>query len=150
MAVLFRFMKRCPSDREDWCGDVWPKPNTAYQHHKLLPAVTQLAMICSVYQSILESSVRPAIWQLGPNWVIQQENDPKHNSKSTTEWLKQERWCDDPVKVQSSTWLKCCGRTLSKLCTTSMNWSDDVKKTEPKFLQKWRERLIRSYRKQLL
>ena len=44
-------------------------------------------------ESILESNVRPSVWQpkLGWNWVIQQDDDPKHSSRSTTEWRKRLR-----------------------------------------------------------
>lgn len=36
-----------------------------------------------------ESNMRPPVWQLklGPNWAIQQYNNLKHDSKSTT-WIK--------------------------------------------------------------
>ena len=89
---------------------VWQKPNTVYQHKHLIPtvnhsgggvmiwacfaatgpgplAVIESTMNASVYQSILKSNVRPSVQQpiLGQNWVMQQDNYPKHNSKSTTQ-----------------------------------------------------------------
>ena len=48
-------------------------------------AVVVLTMNSTVYQSILESTVRSSVQQLkiGQNWVMQQDNDPKYTSKST-------------------------------------------------------------------
>lgn len=73
---------------------------------------------CCPYASTLK--VRPSVLQqnLGPNLVIQLDNDPKHSSKSTAEWLKkrkESRCCNDTVKVQTSTWLKCCCETWTTL-----------------------------------
>ena len=47
----------------------------------------------TLYQSILESNVRTHVQQLklAQNSVIQQDDDHKHTSKSTTEWLKKKR-----------------------------------------------------------
>lgn len=73
---------------------------------------------CCPYASTL--NVRPSVLQqnLGPNLVIQLDNDPKHSSKSTAEWLKkrkESKCCNDTVKVQTSTWLKCCCETWTTL-----------------------------------
>jgi len=119
------------------------KPNTAYQHKHLIPtvkhgggglmiwacsaatgpghlAVIESTMNSSVYQSILESNVRPSVWQLklGWNWVINRTMIP-----NTATHLQQKVWkrkesvcCNGPVKVQTSIWLKCCGGTLRELC----------------------------------
>uniref|UniRef100_A0A3P9NV93 Transposase Tc1-like domain-containing protein n=1 Tax=Poecilia reticulata TaxID=8081 RepID=A0A3P9NV93_POERE len=43
------------------------------------------------YQAILEQNVLPSVRKLGlrrRSWVLQQDNDPKHTSKSTHPWLK--------------------------------------------------------------
>uniref|UniRef100_A0A8C9ZUJ5 Transposase n=1 Tax=Sander lucioperca TaxID=283035 RepID=A0A8C9ZUJ5_SANLU len=42
-----------------------------------------------VYQTILQDNVRMSVRQLKlcRRWVMQQDNDPKHRSTSTTEWL---------------------------------------------------------------
>uniref|UniRef100_A0A3Q4HI71 Transposase Tc1-like domain-containing protein n=1 Tax=Neolamprologus brichardi TaxID=32507 RepID=A0A3Q4HI71_NEOBR len=57
-----------------------------------LEIIELLPIKSSVYQSILESN-------LGQNWVMQQDNDSKHRSKSTTEWQKK-KIISGPVKVQ--------------------------------------------------
>ena len=47
------------------------------------------------YQGILERNVQPSVRKLGlhqRSWVLQQDNDPKHTSKSTQEWFKTKRW----------------------------------------------------------
>uniref|UniRef100_A0A9J7XWI6 Uncharacterized protein n=1 Tax=Cyprinus carpio carpio TaxID=630221 RepID=A0A9J7XWI6_CYPCA len=42
----------------------------------------------AVYQKILKENVRPSVrdLKLKRTWVLQQDNDPKHTSKSTSEW----------------------------------------------------------------
>ena len=47
------------------------------------------------YQRILEWNVGPSVRKLGlrqRSWVFQQDNDPKHTSKSTQKWFKTKRW----------------------------------------------------------
>jgi hypothetical protein len=46
-----------------------------------------------VYQYILQENLRQSVCQLKLNrsWVMQQENNPKHRSKSTIEWLQQKK-----------------------------------------------------------
>ena len=46
-----------------------------------------------VYHDIMQVNVRLSVRQLKLNrgWVMQQDNDPKHRSKSTTEWLQQKK-----------------------------------------------------------
>lgn len=47
------------------------------------------------YQRILGHNVGPSVRKLGlrqRSWVFQQDNDPKHTSKSTQKWLKTNRW----------------------------------------------------------
>lgn len=95
---------------------VWRKRGTAHQHQNLIPtvkyggggimvwgcfvasgpgriAIIEGKMNSQVYQDILQENLRPSVHQLKLNrrWVLQQDNDPKHRSKSTTEWLKQKK-----------------------------------------------------------
>ncbi|KAK3561307.1 hypothetical protein QTP86_030603 [Hemibagrus guttatus] len=53
-------------------------------------AVINGTMNSAVYKKILKENVRPSVCdlKLKPTWVLQQDNDPKHTSKSTSEWLK--------------------------------------------------------------
>ena len=47
------------------------------------------------YQGILECNVQPSIRKLGlrrRSWIFQQNNDPKHTSKSTQELFKTKLW----------------------------------------------------------
>ena len=46
-------------------------------------------------QGILEHSVQPSVRKLGlrrRSWVLEQNNVPKHTSKSTQEWFEPKRW----------------------------------------------------------
>lgn len=95
---------------------IWCKKGTAYHHENIIPAVKygggnimmwacfaasgpgQLAIIegkmnSQVYQTILQDNVRMSVRQLKlcRSWVMQQDNDPKHRSKSTTEWLQKNK-----------------------------------------------------------
>lgn len=47
------------------------------------------------YQSILERNVLPSVRILGLSrrlWVLQQDNDQKHTTKNTQEWLRTKHW----------------------------------------------------------
>ncbi|KAK3573598.1 hypothetical protein QTP86_030017 [Hemibagrus guttatus] len=56
-------------------------------------AVINGTMNSAVYQKILKENVRPSVcdFKLNRTWVLQQDNDPKHTSKSTSEWLKKNK-----------------------------------------------------------
>jgi len=96
---------------------VWLKPNTAFQQKNLLltvkhgggsimvwgnfalsgpgqHAVIDGTMNSGLYQKIIQENVMEYVSELRlyRKWVMQQDNNPKHTSKSTTEWLKQNRW----------------------------------------------------------
>ncbi|KAK3571484.1 hypothetical protein QTP86_012631 [Hemibagrus guttatus] len=95
---------------------VWRKSNTAFQKKNIIPtvkygggsvmvwgcfaasgpgrlAVLNGTMNSAVYQKILKENVQPSVCdlKLKRTWVLQQDNDPKHTSKSTSEWLKKNK-----------------------------------------------------------
>lgn len=95
---------------------IWRKKNTAFDKKNIVPTVKhgggsvmiwacfaasgpgRLAMIDGTmnsarYQGILGKNVRPSVrdLKLKRTWVLQQDNDPKHTSKSTSEWLKKNK-----------------------------------------------------------
>ncbi len=56
-------------------------------------AIIDGTMNSALYQKILKENVRPSVYdlKLRHTWVMQQDNDPKHTSKSTSEWLKKNK-----------------------------------------------------------
>ena len=92
---------------------IWRNRNTGFQKKNIIPtvksgggsvmvwgcfaasgpgrlAVRNGTMNSAVYQKILKENVRPSVCdlKLRRTWVLLQDNDPKHTSKSTSEWLK--------------------------------------------------------------
>ncbi len=108
---------------------IWRKTNTAFHKKNIIPTVKhgggsvmvwgcfaasgpgRLAIIIdgpmnsALYQKILKENVRTSVCdlKLKRTWVLQQDNDPKHTSKSTSEWLKKtkSRFWSSQVKVQT-------------------------------------------------
>ena len=56
-------------------------------------AVVIITKNYAVYQKILDENVQPSVRdrKLKKPWVLQQDDDPKHTSKSTSEWLKKNK-----------------------------------------------------------
>ncbi len=56
-------------------------------------AIIDGTMNSALYQKILKKNVQPSVCdlKLKRTWVMQQENVPKHISKSTSEWLKKNK-----------------------------------------------------------
>uniref|UniRef100_A0A671MSD2 Uncharacterized protein n=1 Tax=Sinocyclocheilus anshuiensis TaxID=1608454 RepID=A0A671MSD2_9TELE len=50
-------------------------------------------MNSALCQKILKENVWPSVCnlRLKRTWIMQQHNDPKHNSKFTSEWLKKNK-----------------------------------------------------------
>ncbi len=95
---------------------IWHKTNTEFHKKNIIPTVKhgggsvmvwgcfaasgtgRLAIIdgtmnSALYQKILKENVQPSVCdlKLKRTWVMQQDNDPKHTSKSTSEWLKKNK-----------------------------------------------------------
>lgn len=72
-------------------------------------------MDSTVYQGLLEEHLRPFVKKikLKRNWIPQQNNDPKHTSKSTKNWLKTKwrvlEWPSQSPDLNQK--LRCCGLT---------------------------------------
>ncbi len=56
-------------------------------------AIIDGIMNFALYQKILKENVQPSVCdlKLKRTWVMQQDNDPNHTSKSTSEWLKKNK-----------------------------------------------------------
>ena len=56
-------------------------------------AIIDGTMNSGLYPQILKENVRVSVCELKLNrrWVLLQDNDPKHTSKSTKEWLKKKK-----------------------------------------------------------
>lgn len=48
-----------------------------------------------MYQQIPEQNVMPSVkkLKLGQTWVFQHDNNPKHSSSSTKDWLRRKKIC---------------------------------------------------------
>ncbi len=100
----------------DWWDKsyIWRKTNTAFHKKNIIPtvnhgggsvmvwgcfaasgpgwfAIIDGTMNSALYQKILKENIQPSVCDLKHTWVMQQHNDPKHTSKSTSEWLKKNK-----------------------------------------------------------
>ncbi len=114
-------------------------------------------MNSALYQKILKENVRPSVCdlKLKRTWVMQQDNDPKHTSKSTSEWLNKMKVLEWPsqspdlnpiemlwhdLKQSFHAWKPSSVAELKQFC------KEDWAKIPPQRC----ERLIASYHKRLI
>ncbi len=161
---------------------IWRKSNTAFQKKNIIPTVKygggsvmvwgcfaasgpgRLAVIngtmnSAVYQKILKDNVRPSVrdLKLKRTCVLQQDNDPKHTSKSTSEWLKKNKmktseWPSQSPDLSSIEMLwhdlkkAVHARKPSNVAELQQFCQDEWAKIPPQHCN----RLIASYRKRLI
>ncbi len=122
-------------------------------------AIIDGTMNSALYQKILKENVWLSVCdlKLKRTWVMQQDNDPKHTSKATSEWLKKNiikvlewpnqspylnliemLWYD--LKQSFHAWNLSSVAELKQFCKEE--WA--------KISPKWCKRLIASYRKHLI
>lgn len=137
-----RLVEQCPLNGWDQGANVWwqvqhhvwKKPNRAYQHKLCIPTVKhgvggvmiwaclQTQDLVAIGLCILESNTTPCVWQLKLGWnsVAQQDNDPKHSCKSTTEAEKEK---NEGSAKSRPYWLKCCGGSCVKMNAHESQWT---------------------------
>lgn len=106
----------------------WQKPNTTYQYKWLIPIVKHSGEVVVTWASVKCEAIHLTD-KIDWKWIMQQDSDPKHSSKSTPELPKKKR-----IKVlqwpswSPYLWLQC--RSLGDLCIcmqTSMNGNNVIK-----------------------
>ncbi len=172
---------------------IWRKTNRAFHKKNIIPTVKHgggsvmvwgcfaasgpgwLAIIdgtmnSALYQKILTENVRLPVCdlKLKRTWVMQQDNDPKHTSKSTSEWLKKNKikvlewpsqspdlnlienlWHD--LKQSFHAWKPSNVAELKQFCKEE--WAkflhSDVKDSLPVIANAWLQLLLQSVHNQL-
>ncbi|KAK3555601.1 hypothetical protein QTP86_025658 [Hemibagrus guttatus] len=88
------FARKHLDDPQDfWENTLWMRQKLNFLEGPGRLAVINGTMNSAVYQKLLKENVRPSVCdlKLKRTWVLQQDNDPKHTNKSTSEWLKKNR-----------------------------------------------------------
>ncbi|KAK3556315.1 hypothetical protein QTP70_007114 [Hemibagrus guttatus] len=89
------FARKHLDDTQDfWVNTLWTdETKTELFGRTWKIAVINGTMYSAVYQKILKENVRPSVCdlKLKRTWVLQQDSDPKHTSKSTSKWLKKNK-----------------------------------------------------------
>ncbi len=118
-------------------------------------AIIDGTMNCALYQKILKENILPSVCdlKLKHTCVMQQDNDPKHTSKSTSEWLKKNKikvleWpSQNPIEMLWHDLKQSLhARKPSNVAELKQFCKEEWAKIPP---QRW-ERLLASYRKCLI
>ncbi len=120
-------------------------------------AIIDGTMNSALYQKILKENVRPSVCDLKfkRTWGMQQDNDPKHTSKSTSEWLKKNKikvleWPNQSLDLNLIEML-CYDLKQSCWKTLQCGWIKTIlQRRVAKIPPQWCERLIASYHKRLI
>ncbi|KAK3569486.1 hypothetical protein QTP86_031421 [Hemibagrus guttatus] len=144
---------------------VWRKSNSAFQKKNIIPtvkygggivmvwgcfvasgpgrhAVINGTMNSAVYQKILKENVlKENDLKLKRTWVLQQVNDPKHTSKSNSEWLKKNKMktLEWPSQSPDLNPIEMLWHDLKKVVHARnppmwLNYNNSAKMSGPKFL----------------
>lgn len=102
-------------------------------------AVVDGKMNSQAYRDVCQENLRPSLHQLKLNrgWVMQQDNNPKHRSKSSREWFQQTVIRLMECSSQSPD-PRSCGMTSREwftpdILTVLLNCNDFVQRNGPKF-----------------
>ena len=121
--------------------------------------IIQGTMNFLAYQQILDQNLLPSVWELklGRKWILQQDNDPKHSSKTTKKWLRRKRirTLDWPSQSPDFNPIEMLGRDLKKLvdasCPSSLSQlTEFCEKEWAKICISRCERLVSGYRRLLV
>ncbi len=115
-------------------------------------------MNSALYQKILEENVRPSVCDLNlkRTWVMQHDNDPKHTSKFTSEWLKKNKikvleWPSQDLNPIEMLWHDFKQSIHAKKKTSNVAELKQLCKEEWAKIPPHRyERIIASYHKRLI
>ncbi len=100
-------------------------------------------MNSALYQKILKENVRPSVCdlKLKRTWVMQQDNDPKHTSMPTSEWLKKNKikvleWPSQSPDLNTieMLWHDLKQSIHAQKPFSVAEWKQFCKKSGPKFL----------------
>ncbi len=114
-------------------------------------------MNSALYQKVLKENVRPSVCdlKLKRTWVMQQDTDLKHTSKSTSEWLKKNKikvleWPSPDLNPIEMLWHDLKQSIHTRKHSNVAELKQFCKEEWAKIPPQRCERLIASYRKRLI